>query len=68
MWWREGLTRKRFEMPVSHPPFFEAHLVDRVLPDVPVRQWVLSVPHALRYRLAYDATLVGQVAFLRLRG
>jgi hypothetical protein len=38
-----------------------AHLVDRVLPDVPVRQWVLSVPHALRYRLAYDATLVGQV-------
>ena len=38
-----------------------AHLVDRVLPDVPVRQWVLSVPHALRYRLAYDAKLLGQV-------
>ena len=35
-----------------------AHLVDRVLPDVPVRQWVLSVPHALRYRLAYDAKLI----------
>jgi hypothetical protein len=38
-----------------------AHLVDRVLPDVPVRQWVLSVPHALRYRLAYDAKLLGRV-------
>ena len=29
-----------------------AHLVDRVLPEVPVRQWVLPVPFALRYRLA----------------
>jgi hypothetical protein len=35
-----------------------AHLVDRVFPKVPVRQWVLSLPHALRYRLAYDASLV----------
>ncbi len=34
-----------------------AHLVDRVLPEVPVRQWVLLLPFALRYRLAYDATL-----------
>jgi hypothetical protein len=35
-----------------------AHLVDHVLPpDVPVRQWVLSVPHRLRYRLAYDHQL-----------
>ncbi len=35
-----------------------AHLVDHVLPpDVPVRQWVLSVPHRLRYRLAYDHRL-----------
>ncbi len=29
-----------------------AHLVDHVLPDVPIRQWVLSVPHHLRYLLA----------------
>ena len=35
-----------------------AHLVDRVFPHVPVRQWVLSLPFALRYRLAYDAKLV----------
>jgi hypothetical protein len=38
-----------------------AHLVDRVFPRVPVRQWVLSLPYALRYRLAYDASLVTDV-------
>ena len=38
-----------------------AHLVDRVFPRVPVRQWVLAFPHALRYRLAYDASLVTDV-------
>jgi hypothetical protein len=37
------------------------HLVDRVFPRVPVRQWVLSLPYALRYRLAYDALLVTDV-------
>src|SRR5262249_25453848 len=34
-----------------------AHLVDAVLPWVPVRQWVLTVPHRLRYRLAFDHAL-----------
>ena len=34
-----------------------AHLVDRVIPVVPTRQWVLSLPHRLRYRLAYDHEL-----------
>src|SRR6266481_7716555 len=34
-----------------------AHLVDTVLPTVPVRQWVLTVPHRLRYRLAFDHAL-----------
>ncbi len=38
-----------------------AHLTDRVFPRVPVRQWVLSFPHALRYRLAYDSRLVRDV-------
>ena len=38
-----------------------AHLVDRVLPEVTVRQWVLSLPFALRYHLAYDARLVSEV-------
>jgi hypothetical protein len=31
-----------------------AHIVDRVIPRVPVRQWVLSLPHEFRYRLVYD--------------
>ena len=35
-----------------------AHLVDRVIPHVAVRQWVLSLPYPLRYRLAYDAGMV----------
>jgi hypothetical protein len=39
-----------------------AHLVDHVFPEVPVRQWVLSVPFPLRYRLAYDSSLVRDVA------
>jgi hypothetical protein len=38
-----------------------AHLVDRVLPTVPIRQWVLSMPYALRYRLAYDSVLLREV-------
>jgi hypothetical protein len=38
-----------------------AHLVDRVFPDVPVRQWVLTVPHRLRYLLAHDPGLVTAV-------
>lgn len=32
-----------------------AQLVDRVIPDVPVRQWVLSLPWTLRYQPAFDA-------------
>jgi hypothetical protein len=35
-----------------------AHLVDRVIPAVPMRQWVLTVPPPLRYRLAYDKELM----------
>jgi hypothetical protein len=31
-----------------------AGLVDGVLPWVPVRQWVLSLPYRLRYLLAWD--------------
>ncbi|MCP5058784.1 MAG: transposase, partial [bacterium] len=44
-----------------------AHLVDCVLPEVPIRQWVLTLPYALRYRCAYDAALTSEVlrAYLR---
>jgi hypothetical protein len=41
-----------------------AHLVDRVLPEVPARQWVLTVPFALRSRLAFDAGLAAAVRSL----
>ena len=34
-----------------------ARLVDGILPHVPVRQWVLSLPHRLRYLLAWDHKL-----------
>jgi hypothetical protein len=44
-----------------------AHLVDRVFPIVPIRQWVLSLPFALRYRMAYDARLTSQVLGLFIR-
>jgi hypothetical protein len=30
-------------------------LVDHVIPPVPLRQWVLTLPYRLRYRAAYDA-------------
>jgi len=44
-----------------------AHLVDRVLPEVPIRQWVLTLPYRLRSRCAYDAALTSTVlrAFIR---
>ncbi len=33
------------------------HLVDRVLPLIPYRQWVVTWPGRLRHRLAFDARL-----------
>jgi len=40
---------------------FAARLSDRVMPRVPVRQWVLTVPHGLRVKLAFDPALTGIV-------
>jgi hypothetical protein len=37
-----------------------AQLVDRVLPVAPYRQWTLSVPWALRPRLAHDRALLSR--------
>jgi hypothetical protein len=34
------------------------HLVDHVIPRVPVRQWVLSVPRPIRYLFARDSKLL----------
>ena len=44
-----------------------AHLTDHVLPDLPVRQWVLPVPKRLRYFLERDADLQGAALRLLLR-
>lgn len=38
-----------------------ADLVDHVLPDVPLRQLVLTLPFELRARVAYDGELLGAV-------
>jgi hypothetical protein len=37
------------------------NLVDHVLPDVPLRQFVVTVPFPLRFPLAFDGKLLGQV-------
>ena len=44
-----------------------AHLTDHVLPDLPVRQWVLAVPKRLRYFLQRAADLQGAALRLFLR-
>jgi hypothetical protein len=44
-----------------------AHLVDHVFPAVPVRQWVLTFPHRLRYRLAWDHDLCRAVVGVSVR-
>jgi hypothetical protein len=43
------------------------HLVDEVLPRVPVRQWVLTMPHRLRYLLAWDHKLCRAVLAVYVR-
>jgi hypothetical protein len=38
-----------------------ANLVDHVLPDVPIRQFVVTMPFLLRFPLAFDGELLRQV-------
>ena len=40
---------------------FAAHLRDHVMPRAPVRQWVLTVPHGLRFRMAFNPDVTGTV-------
>ena len=44
-----------------------AHLVDAVLPEVRVRQWVLSFPHRIRFLLAFDTALCSAVRGIFVR-
>ncbi len=52
-------------MPVLHHPAQRpktaAHLVEHVLPQVPVRQWVVTFPKRLRFFLHRDPVLLGRV-------
>ena len=43
------------------------HLVARVVPHVPIRQWVFTVPVPVRYQLAFDAGLTRGVLRVFLR-
>ena len=38
-----------------------AHLSDHVIPDVPTRTWTLTLPHPLRYLVAYNSSVLGDV-------
>jgi hypothetical protein len=44
-----------------------AHLVDSVIPHVPIRQWVISFPFSVRYVLAYKPQLVTGVLSIFMR-
>ncbi|WP_407692916.1 transposase zinc-binding domain-containing protein [Pyxidicoccus xibeiensis] len=45
----------------------EVHLVERVLPHVPYRQWTLSFPHRVRWALLKDSGLLSDVLTVFLR-
>jgi hypothetical protein len=45
-----------------------AHLVDRVLPDVPVRQYVLSLPYDLRRLAAFKADVLTALSRIFVEG
>jgi hypothetical protein len=53
------------------PRFIEqelrAYLVDSVLTEVLIRQWVLTLPYPPRYRCAYDAALTSDILRVFLR-
>ena len=44
-----------------------AYLTDDVLPEVPYRQWVFTVPFRIRYAIAFDKGLCGDVKRIFIR-
>ena len=44
-----------------------AHLIDHVIPPLPVRQWVLSVPKRLRWYLEREPRAISAVLHILLR-
>ena len=53
-WWRSPAGAAASARPLAAATWLEtaAHLADHVIPPVPVRQWVISVPKRLRGMLA----------------
>jgi hypothetical protein len=44
-----------------------AHLVDNVIPEVPVRQWVITFPYNLRYLFAYNKKALSKALEISVR-
>ncbi len=38
-----------------------AYLTDHIVPNIPMRSWTLTVPYPLRYLMAYNADVLGEV-------
>jgi hypothetical protein len=57
----------RRRQPEATVLYAAVHLVERVLPHVPYRQWTLSFPHRVRWVLLKDAGLLSDVLTLFLR-
>ena len=43
------------------------HLVNNVIPAVPMRQWVISFPFKIRYLMAYDHKILCQILGITIR-
>jgi len=46
---------------------FAARFVDSIGPRVPIKQWVLPVPHGLRFRMAFGPTMTSLVLLIFVR-
>jgi hypothetical protein len=55
------MARPRGASSTATAAFERSALSERVLPEVPIRQWVCSLPWQLRYVLGYDRALCAAV-------
>ena len=62
-WWRSPVNAEGFALPAARARMAEtaAHLVEHVIPRVPVRQWVMSFPIPLRNLFATQPQLLSPV-------
>jgi hypothetical protein len=67
-WWRSAASAAAFARAARRELSESAALlVDEVLPPVPIRQWVLSVPFALRYLFARDPKAMSAALLIAYR-